>query len=441
MPSRARGGARCAIESGVYIVWRGRNGADCARVGGKSRCFCGCPLAAHAPISAGNPQPPPCRACACPAAEYVPSRPEEVGMWWLPRRKGFDVRAWRAPCRCKHGHDSHDPVTRRCTLCGCSCFKSAYACLGCDRGQEEHETCFELASERTAANRPVGDAFFPLQARRPRCARPCSARGPPPPPPPPAVEASPEELYERGAIGADEYHRQVATTGELAAGFPRGGLSAAFPPVGGGGSGGGGSGGTAVARRGGAAAHAPPTVADGPGAARRRHRRQLRHQPRTAHPAARERLEPPVGAGARRPAAGGSVEAIQLIEVGGCRGGAAGPGLLAQFRNSAKGKSKPRAGSSKASLKRKGASLPTMRPTTLLLLLLSTASAVQIVSYDDGVDEDALVDIRVDAAAAAPASFLQKSSQRHHKTRRRRCSSRTRGAAARPSRPRAPTAS
>jgi len=47
-----------------------------------------------------------------------------------------------------------------------------------------------------------------------------------------------------------------------------------------------------------------------------------------------------------------------------------------------------------------------MRPTTLLLLLLSPSSAVQIVSYDDGVDEDALVDIRVDAAGGA-ASFLQ----------------------------------
>ena len=47
-----------------------------------------------------------------------------------------------------------------------------------------------------------------------------------------------------------------------------------------------------------------------------------------------------------------------------------------------------------------------MRPTALLLLLLSPSSAVQIVSYDDGVDEDALVDIRVDAAGGA-ASFLQ----------------------------------
>ena len=55
---------------------------------------------------------------------------------------------------------------------------------------------------------------------------------------------------------------------------------------------------------------------------------------------------------------------------------------------------------------RRRASRPTMRPTTLLLALLSTSSAVQIVSYDDGVDEDALVDIRVDAAGGA-ASFLQ----------------------------------
>ena len=38
-------------------------------------------------------------------------------MWHLPRRKGFNVHAWRAPCKCGHGHDAHDPVTSTCTAC------------------------------------------------------------------------------------------------------------------------------------------------------------------------------------------------------------------------------------------------------------------------------------------------------------------------------------
>lgn len=55
-------------------------------------------------------------------------RPEEVGEWWLPRRKGFNVHTWRAKCRCGHGHDEHDPGTRRCR-CGCPVFTSNFACL------------------------------------------------------------------------------------------------------------------------------------------------------------------------------------------------------------------------------------------------------------------------------------------------------------------------
>eukprot|EP00955_Chlamydomonas_euryale_P113298 366209-Chlamydomonas_euryale.AAC.3 len=37
-------------------------------------------------------------------------RPEEVGEWWLPRRKGFNVHTWRAKCRCGHAHDVHEPL-------------------------------------------------------------------------------------------------------------------------------------------------------------------------------------------------------------------------------------------------------------------------------------------------------------------------------------------
>ena len=46
-----------------------------------------------------------CEKCECKQFKWIPRRPEEVGMYWLVRRKGFDVTKWRAPCKCKHGHD------------------------------------------------------------------------------------------------------------------------------------------------------------------------------------------------------------------------------------------------------------------------------------------------------------------------------------------------
>jgi len=83
-------------------------------------------------------------------------------MWWLPRRKGFVVSAWRAPCKCQHGHDVHDVRTRGCRSCGCRLFDSAYQCIGCDGKQEAHETVLELEAERVQAGRSVGRAFMPL---------------------------------------------------------------------------------------------------------------------------------------------------------------------------------------------------------------------------------------------------------------------------------------
>ena len=152
-----------AIASKIYITWRSElTGADCCRVGSMSRCFCGRTLKEHAPINPRNPQPPPCAATGCKRFEYVPSRPEEVGMWWLPRRKGFDVRKWRAPCKCQHGHDEHDPVTRRCKSSGCKAFDSAYQCIGCDGKQCDHTTVFELEAERVQEKRDVGAKFMPL---------------------------------------------------------------------------------------------------------------------------------------------------------------------------------------------------------------------------------------------------------------------------------------
>jgi len=52
----------------------------------------------------------PCRqsGCGCKAFAWIPSRPEDVGEYWLPKRRNFDPAAWRLNCRCKHNHEEHD---------------------------------------------------------------------------------------------------------------------------------------------------------------------------------------------------------------------------------------------------------------------------------------------------------------------------------------------
>lgn len=52
--------------------------------------------------------------CACDAFAYVPSRPDEVGEFWLTKRPGFDPSTWRAKCKCGHAHDRHEPKHKRC---------------------------------------------------------------------------------------------------------------------------------------------------------------------------------------------------------------------------------------------------------------------------------------------------------------------------------------
>ena len=39
---------------------------------------------------------------------------------------------------------------------------SNYACMGCDRKVTDHETLFETESERIAAGKSTGGAFYPL---------------------------------------------------------------------------------------------------------------------------------------------------------------------------------------------------------------------------------------------------------------------------------------
>mmetsp|Transcript_37592 Transcript_37592/g.49541 ORF Transcript_37592/g.49541 Transcript_37592/m.49541 type:complete len:350 (+) Transcript_37592:240-1289(+) len=154
--------AQLAIESGVYAVWRSlKNGQDCTRIGNRHRCFCGHSYGDHK-FATKKSRHQACLACGCKRFEVVPTRPEEIGAWWLPRRKNFDVRSWRPKCKCSHSHEDHDPNIRSCKLCVCNLFNSDYCCLNCDGLQEEHEVVFESEEERVQTGRPVLEAFFPL---------------------------------------------------------------------------------------------------------------------------------------------------------------------------------------------------------------------------------------------------------------------------------------
>ena len=221
--------ADASIASGVYMVWRTmktgessegvRKEGQCCRIGPNSRCFCGHSLRDHKPVKQGNPQAPACALCKCRRFNYVPMRPEECGMWHLPRRKGFNVHLWRAPCKCNHGHDQHDPITLKCNACtNCRVFEPNYCCIGCDGRGDQHETVFETESERVMAKLPVGEAYRPLRdspylleqvlegAQRSefKGAKKGKGRalmGP---------KKSPEELLESGQIDIGEYHRLIA---------------------------------------------------------------------------------------------------------------------------------------------------------------------------------------------------------------------------------------
>ncbi|KAG8505993.1 Protein FAM221B [Galemys pyrenaicus] len=100
-------GFRSWKTMGLYIGWRCPHYLwDCFRIGDESKCFCGHLLKEHKIISDISV---PCNIsqCRCLMFCFIPSRPEEVGEFWLKRRATFDPKAWRAQCRCKHSHEDH----------------------------------------------------------------------------------------------------------------------------------------------------------------------------------------------------------------------------------------------------------------------------------------------------------------------------------------------
>ncbi|XP_032252663.1 protein FAM221B [Phoca vitulina] len=152
--------ALSTIQTGLYIGWRCPHYLwDCFRIGNESKCFCGHLLKEHQIISDISV---PCNVgqCRCLTFCFIPSRPEEVGEFWLKRRATFDPKAWRAQCRCKHSHEDHAATgSHPCRVkgCCCNCFESNFLCAACDRRWEEHETFFETEETRRRGGRPHGE--------------------------------------------------------------------------------------------------------------------------------------------------------------------------------------------------------------------------------------------------------------------------------------------
>ena len=152
-----------SIENGIYITWRlPSSEEDCTRVGPGAKCFCGHVFETHNMSKRTNP----CTQCKCSSFKFIPQRPEEVGEWWLPRRKEFDIRTYRVKCRCNHSHEEHDPVSISCRLCSCFSFNSNFLCLVCDKHWEEHETIYENENERKRQGRNWGQEYMPLEREK-----------------------------------------------------------------------------------------------------------------------------------------------------------------------------------------------------------------------------------------------------------------------------------
>ncbi|XP_064621058.1 protein FAM221B-like [Lineus longissimus] len=156
-----------AQRTGVYIGWRCPEFKwDCIRLGRGSRCFCGHSLSEHDKYT-GRSVKVPCKAgsCLCKKFAFVPMRAEDVGEFWLSKRRDFDPATWRCKCRCKHTHEEHDVSgLHRCHIrgCGCNAFSSSSVCAACDKHWEQHETFFETHEDRVQGGLPAGEEYLPF---------------------------------------------------------------------------------------------------------------------------------------------------------------------------------------------------------------------------------------------------------------------------------------
>lgn len=157
--------AKEAIDSQIYVTYRSSDKESCMRIGSFSRCFCGHLFKVHNK-QVGKKLVTNCKDCDCKHFEFVPRRPEEVGQWWLVRRKGFDVTKWKALCKCKHDHTEHKPNEKKCKKCSCFRFMADFCCVSCEKKQEEHQTIYETEEERKMLKLPVQVHFMPLVENR-----------------------------------------------------------------------------------------------------------------------------------------------------------------------------------------------------------------------------------------------------------------------------------
>jgi hypothetical protein len=187
--------AREAIARSIYVTWRPDDDErkECSRIGSDSGCLCGHAMNRHAAITPHTLRPPACLSCKrCPGFRFAPSRPEEVGQWWMPRRKDFNLASWQSRLRAA---------------------PNDYACIGCDRRVSEHSIHIETAAVRIALGLPTGAAFIPFddspvlqglvlgESGGGRTGAGTAA---------PRATTTPEEQYELGIISAAEYRTLVS---------------------------------------------------------------------------------------------------------------------------------------------------------------------------------------------------------------------------------------
>lgn len=171
--------AEWSIESGIYGFWRcttiplekptpgNPHALDfCARIGPKCKCFCGHKFENHDQNPcARKGASTKCHQCECKMYEFVPMRPEEIGDWWLPRRKDFNILTWRVKCKCGHTHEEHKPYPQHfCTKCGCGQWTGNYECMSCEHHQREHELMWMTRDERRAEGLKVDEEYKPLES-------------------------------------------------------------------------------------------------------------------------------------------------------------------------------------------------------------------------------------------------------------------------------------
>lgn len=162
--------AKEALESGLYVTYYcDAKKHECGRVGSQSLCFCGHMFPEHDIKVTKKKQSSQCTQCPCKVFAWVPRRPEECGMWWLPRRKGFKVSEWAAKCKCKLPHYDHRPerpYRSKPGKGGCNAFIGDFACISCDSRWEDHIVLYEFEHDRMMEGKKIGEDFLPLNQNK-----------------------------------------------------------------------------------------------------------------------------------------------------------------------------------------------------------------------------------------------------------------------------------